>query len=86
MVQSILLYYCYVDLRACREAVHSWLSKLCEELQLKGRVRVAFDGINVTVCGASSCYVLLRMDSRDAAAILETLASMALEAYCKCQG
>lgn len=50
MVESILLYYCYVDLRACREAVHAWFIKLCEDLQLKGRVRVAFDGINVTVC------------------------------------
>eukprot|EP00884_Botryococcus_braunii_P022116 jgi/Botrbrau1/8589/Bobra.0380s0010.1 len=57
MVESILLYYCYVDLHACREEIRAWFLHLCERLELKGRVRVAFDGINVTVAFLKTNFV-----------------------------
>ena len=46
---GILLYYKYVDLTLCQEEVKEWFLCLCEKLQLKGRIRVAKDGINCTV-------------------------------------
>ena len=46
---GILLYYKYVDLTARQEEVQQWFLTLCGELKLKGRIRVARDGINCTV-------------------------------------
>ena len=46
---GILLYYKYVDLTARQEEVKQWFLTLCGELELKGRIRVARDGINCTV-------------------------------------
>jgi len=45
----VLLYYKYVDLAACRSEVTRWISSLCAQLRLAGRIRVATDGINVVV-------------------------------------
>eukprot|EP00892_Ulva_mutabilis_P007461 jgi/Ulvmu1/5087/UM021_0104.1 len=52
----VLLYYKYVDLSRCRSEVAEWMSTLCGDLNLAGRVRVADDGINVVVGGTrQSC-------------------------------
>jgi hypothetical protein len=48
-MQWILLYYKYVDLSSCRDEVVAWIHDLCDRLNLKGRIRVAKDGVNVTV-------------------------------------
>jgi predicted sulfurtransferase len=45
----VLLYYCYADLRRTRAEVAEWIELLCLRLELQGRIRVAFDGLNVTV-------------------------------------
>ena len=45
----MLLYYKYVDLEAHQSQLHGWMLSLCQRLQLRGRVRVALDGINCTV-------------------------------------
>lgn len=50
--EGVLLYYKYVDLRLQQHEVHAWIQHLCTELHLRGRVRVARDGINVTVGGS----------------------------------
>lgn len=50
--EGVLLYYKYVDIHQQQREIHAWLQRLCEELQLRGRVRVARDGINVTVGGS----------------------------------
>ncbi len=47
---GILLYYKYVDLTERQGEVQAWFLSLCKELNLKGRIRVARDGINSTVC------------------------------------
>ena len=47
--EGILLSYRYVDLVSNQEDVSQWFLSLCEELELKGRIRVARDGINCTV-------------------------------------
>ena len=47
--QTVLLYYKYVSLREGRDVIVDWMRSNCEGLGLKGRVRVAYDGINVTV-------------------------------------
>ena len=39
----------YVDLIGRQEVVQAWYQKLCESASLVGRVRVARDGVNVTV-------------------------------------
>ena len=46
---GILLYYKYVDLTGEQTAVKQWMQTLCEDLGLRGRIRVAQDGINTTV-------------------------------------
>ena len=39
----------YIDLLGQQEKVHSWYLSICSEQQLVGRIRVARDGVNVTV-------------------------------------
>lgn len=39
----------YVDLRDQQAEIQDWFQELCAALSLVGRVRVAEDGINVTV-------------------------------------
>eukprot|EP00744_Colponema_vietnamica_P001152 GILI01001939.1.p1 GENE.GILI01001939.1~~GILI01001939.1.p1 ORF type:complete len:346 (+),score=66.49 GILI01001939.1:52-1038(+) len=48
---EVLLYYKYVDIPD-PTAVCSWQKELCERLNLKGRIRVAREGINGTVSGS----------------------------------
>ena len=40
----------YVDLTAHQDEAHTWFLELCSSLRLVGRVRIALDGVNVTVC------------------------------------
>ncbi|MDQ3099689.1 MAG: rhodanese-related sulfurtransferase [bacterium] len=47
---TVLLYYKYVDL-AYPQEVRDWQFALCEKLDLKGRILIAAEGINGTVCG-----------------------------------
>ena len=47
--EAILLYYEYVDLTSHQQDVKAWYLNVCKGLDLKGRVRVAKDGINCTV-------------------------------------
>ncbi len=47
--QGILLYYKYVDLDTEQQCVAEFYEKVCCEHNLRGRVRVAKDGVNVTV-------------------------------------
>lgn len=47
--QGVLLYYKYVDLGDSQHEVQEWMQRLCEGLSLRGRIRVARDGINTTV-------------------------------------
>lgn len=47
--KGVLLYYKYVDLSRDQEDLRGWMQHLCNDLQLKGRARVAKDGVNVTV-------------------------------------
>ncbi len=47
--QGVLLYYKYVDLTEEQGAVKEWMQNLCQNLGLRGRIRVARDGINTTV-------------------------------------
>ena len=56
---GILLYYKYVDLTTRQEEVKQWFIGLCERLELRGRIRVAKDGINTTVCPGSipACHI-----------------------------
>ena len=49
MDHAVLLYYKYVDLSAKQAEVAQWMLELCTSLELKGRIRVALDGVNVTV-------------------------------------
>lgn len=58
--EGILLYYKYVDLASRQEDVRQWFLTLCEELQLKGRIRVARDGINCTVDHDAFLHVPLK--------------------------
>lgn len=47
---GVLLYYKYVELsHTDRWAIADWLQDLCSRLHLQGRIRVALDGVNVTV-------------------------------------
>ncbi len=52
----MLLYYCYADLSECRDDIYLWLKSNSENLGLRGRVRIAFDGINVTVRSHRTSY------------------------------
>ena len=47
----VVLYYHYTDI-ADPAGVSEWQSRLCDDLNLKGRVRVAHEGINGTLAGA----------------------------------
>lgn len=48
--RGVLLYYKYVSLNSIeREAVRQWFLENGTGLGMCGRVRVAFDGVNVTV-------------------------------------
>ena len=58
--EGILLYYKYVDLASRQEDLRQWFLTLCKELQLKGRIRVARDGINCTVGHAAFLHVPLK--------------------------
>eukprot|EP00240_Pyramimonas_obovata_P005512 CAMPEP_0118936094 /NCGR_PEP_ID=MMETSP1169-20130426/16003_1 /TAXON_ID=36882 /ORGANISM="Pyramimonas obovata, Strain CCMP722" /LENGTH=335 /DNA_ID=CAMNT_0006879205 /DNA_START=278 /DNA_END=1281 /DNA_ORIENTATION=- len=51
--ESILLYYKYASLEApaVQLELRVWMEQLCRRLDLRGRVRVALDGLNVTVRG-----------------------------------
>eukprot|EP00959_Pyramimonas_sp_CCMP1952_P101137 2115688-Pyramimonas_sp.AAC.1 len=40
--------------RVCQIEMRIWLEDLCKRLGLRGRVRVALDGLNVTVRGKDS--------------------------------
>lgn len=46
---GVLLYYRYVPLAGHQEAVRDFYLSLCQGLGQNGRIRVATDGINVTV-------------------------------------
>ena len=47
--EAILLYYKYVDLASHQQDVKDWYLNVCREPELRGRVRVAKDGVNCTV-------------------------------------
>ncbi|GMH44089.1 hypothetical protein BSKO_12023 [Bryopsis sp. KO-2023] len=53
--QGVLLYYKYVDLLERREEVEAFYATRCRELNLRGRVRVARDGVNATLGGFKDC-------------------------------
>jgi predicted sulfurtransferase len=48
-MEAVLLYYKYMNLSVERQDIGAWMLSSCTALNLKGRVRVANDGINVTV-------------------------------------
>ena len=52
--EGVLLYYSFVDLQQHQQQVQAWMLQLCQQLQLRGRVRVAQDGINATLGGPMS--------------------------------
>lgn len=48
--QGVVLYYKFVTIaQEDADGVAAWFSHLCSSLSLLGRVRVALNGINVTV-------------------------------------
>lgn len=48
--QGVVLYYKFVTIaQEDADGVAAWFSQLCSSLSLLGRVRVALNGINVTV-------------------------------------
>jgi len=51
---ELLLYYCYIDLRAAQSEVCDWMRSNCTSLGLVGRVRVARDGISATIGGTAA--------------------------------
>jgi len=55
--RAVLLYYKYTGLdSAQRDALRLWYQETCTALGLRGRVRVAFDGVNVTVRGPACSF------------------------------
>ena len=48
-MEAVLLYYKYVPLSNNKDEMIAWMQSNCVDLGLRGRVRVANDGINVTV-------------------------------------
>ncbi len=46
----VLLFYNYVEIPDPQE-VCKWQKELCTQLQLKGKIRVAKEGINITLGG-----------------------------------
>lgn len=55
----VLLFYKYVDIGDQRRQVADWFREACRRLQLKGRIRVALDGVNVTVCAPTHHLLML---------------------------
>eukprot|EP00967_Tisochrysis_lutea_P026536 scaffold30628_cov21-Tisochrysis_lutea.AAC.1 len=53
--QGILLYYHYTDLKDQQQETAQWMQELCQSLGLRGRVRVARDGVS-----GSKNLILLR--------------------------
>ncbi|MCB9493690.1 MAG: rhodanese-related sulfurtransferase [Epsilonproteobacteria bacterium] len=51
MKKHILLFYKYVDIDNLK-AIKDWQLDLCTQLKLTGRIILAHEGINATVCGA----------------------------------
>jgi predicted sulfurtransferase len=49
-MEKIILFYKYVDIESPK-ATYKWLFKLCQELNLKGRILLAQEGINGTLGG-----------------------------------
>ena len=51
--EGVLLYYYYGSMESVggREGVKAWMTANCEDLELRGRVRVAMDGLNCTLGG-----------------------------------
>jgi predicted sulfurtransferase len=49
---GVLLYYKYCELADSTTALAAWLEKGCARLGLRGRVRVARDGVNATLRGS----------------------------------
>mmetsp|Transcript_12234 Transcript_12234/g.22695 ORF Transcript_12234/g.22695 Transcript_12234/m.22695 type:complete len:476 (-) Transcript_12234:121-1548(-) len=52
--REVILFYKYVDLGASAPEVANEQRKLCESLSLSGRMRVAPEGINGSVCGPAN--------------------------------
>jgi UPF0176 protein len=50
----ISLYYCYVDIEDDVNVHVSFQKELCEELSLKGRIRVSSEGLNGVLSGRHS--------------------------------
>lgn len=51
-LHGVLLYYKYVNLQGQAQGdVTAWIEAGCKQLNLRGRIRVAEDGINVCVAG-----------------------------------
>jgi UPF0176 protein len=50
MLMKVLLYYQYADILD-PQAVRDWQTQICRDLGLKGRILVAEEGLNGTVCG-----------------------------------
>lgn len=51
-MKKILLFYKYVAIEYPKQVV-KWQKKLCQELGLKGRIFIAKEGINGTLCGST---------------------------------
>jgi len=49
---GVLLYYKYCELADSTAALAAWLEEGCARLGLRGRVRVARDGVNATLRGS----------------------------------
>ncbi|XP_054842554.1 thiosulfate sulfurtransferase/rhodanese-like domain-containing protein 2 [Eublepharis macularius] len=54
---QVLLFYCYCEL-ADPEGLCAWQKALCQHLHLKGKVRIASEGINGTVGGSTTATCL----------------------------
>jgi len=50
---TVLLYYQYCDIED-PVAILQWQEKLCESLNLKGRIRISSEGLNGTLGGAQA--------------------------------
>ena len=57
-MEAVLLYYLYQDLRGRAPGLRDWLAATGRELGLRGRVRVALDGLNVTVRAQVATHVV----------------------------
>ncbi len=51
MNKKIILYYKYIDLQSPQE-IKAWQEELCATLNLEGRIILAHEGINGTLCGS----------------------------------